>query len=315
VGDSLPNRCLVTGATGFLGSRLVRRLLDHGLSVAALLRPGTDPWRIRDVLGRVEVIEGDLEDLRPARDPVSRFGAGGVFHLAWSGVTRPDRDDPARARTSVRGSIELARAVLDGGCRILVGLGSQAEYGRPSSVLDEALVPAPDTPYGKAKVEVHEAFQALAASAGCRLAWLRLLTAYGPMDDDRYLVPYVIRTLLRGQVPELTGGSQRWDFLYVDDVAEALVATAASAHASGTFVLCSSTGHPVREVAERIRDLVDPSLPLGFGKIAHDPQARDLVGDGSRLRAATGWEPRVGLADGLARTVAWYRASTCGRGG
>ena len=142
-----------------------------------------------------------------------------------------------------------------------------------------------------------------------RYLWLRLLAAYGPHDDPRHLIPLVIRHFLAGATPALTAGEQCWDYLYIEDAARALCQAALHSAADGVFVLGSGEAVPVRDIVKQIRDLIDPTLPAGLGALPYGPnQTMRLQADTTKLRAAVDWKPRIGLAEGLARTVAWHRA-------
>jgi nucleoside-diphosphate-sugar epimerase len=104
-------------------------------------------------------------------------------------------------------------------------------------------------------------------------------------------------------------GTQEWDWLHVDDVARAIVAVAEAPTAVGVFNLGSGCAVPVRRAIERIRDLAAPGMELTFGEIPFRPdQVMHMQADISRLKAATGWAPSIPLDEGLAATVAWYRA-------
>jgi nucleoside-diphosphate-sugar epimerase len=301
-------RCLVTGATGHLGSYLVRRLLDDGHEVGALMRPESDPWRIADVLPRVRVVRGDLAAAEEAAAGVAAFAPETVFHLAWHGVTSGFRDDPRQIGINLWGSLRLLEAARHAGCRTWVGVGSQAEYGAVEGLLHEDRATRPQTLYGAAKLATGVLGERLCAGAGMRQLWLRLLAIYGPHDDERHLIPSVLLRLLAGETPSLTPGEQRWDYLYVEDAADALVRAALHSDAEGTYNLASGEAFTVRHVVETLRDLVDPALPLGLGDVPYGKgQIMHLQGDISRLRAATGWRPVTPLRDGLERTVEWYR--------
>ena len=142
-----------------------------------------------------------------------------------------------------------------------------------------------------------------------RWAWLRLFSVYGPDDNPGWLIPGIISQLLEGKEPPLTPGTQKWDYLHIRDAAEAVVAAAVSDKAQGIFNLGSGQPIAVRTIAETIRDLIDPTLPLGFGQVAFRPdQVMHLEADITRLKAATGWQPRTSLRDGLAETIASMRA-------
>ncbi|HEY1011417.1 MAG TPA: NAD-dependent epimerase/dehydratase family protein [Herpetosiphonaceae bacterium] len=301
-------RCLVTGATGHIGSFLVRRLLAQGAEVAAVARPGGDRRRIADLAGSLRLIETDLAGLAGARAELAAFAPETVFHLAWGGVTSEFRNDQLQLTANVRDSLSVLELAQDIGARAWISVGSQAEYGPYDRPLVESLPLRPVTGYGVAKVALGMLAQKFCAMAGMRFAWLRLMATYGPGDDPRHLIPAVIDQLLAGDRPALTPGEQTCDYLYIDDVVEALW-LAAAGEAEGVFNLGSGATASVRAIVEQIRDLIDPALPLGLGDLAYRPdQLMHFQGDSSLLAAATGWQPRVGLADGLRRTVDWHRA-------
>ncbi len=297
---------MVTGASGHLGAALVRTLLGAGDEVAVHLRPGGDPWRLAGVMKRVTVVHGTLRD--PGAAAIGAFAPEVVFHLAWAGVGRAARSAPEQVTENVPGTLRLFEAARVAGCACFVGTGSQAEYGPTNRVMTEDTPAAPVLAYGVAKLATGMLLHALGAATGVRTVWLRLLAAYGPADEEERLVPSTLRRLLAGERPALTEGLQRWDCLYVDDAAEALRAVADAPAASGTYVLASGEAPTVRELVERLRDAVDPALPLGFGEIPAEPAPPpSLRGDARRLRRDTGWFPRTPLDLGVRRTTEWYR--------
>jgi nucleoside-diphosphate-sugar epimerase len=146
--------------------------------------------------------------------------------------------------------------------------------------------------------------------AGMRHTWVRLLAVYGPGDDPGHLIPTVIQSLRAGKKPALTSGEQQWDYLYIEDAAKALCSIAES-RATGTFNLSSGASVRIRDMVERIRDFVDPSLPLGFGEVPYRPdQVMHLKAEISRLHSATGWAPHTSLEEGLRRTVEWFKTES-----
>ncbi len=306
-------RCLVTGATGHVGAFVTKALIARGCEVAVLARPGSDLWRIADCLDQVTVLRGSLGDLGEAQPALEDWRPEYVFHLAWAGVTSAYRSDPAQITRNVAGSLSLFEAAHRAGMTVWVGIGSQAEYGPVPGILREDLPPQPQTAYGVAKHSLARLTETLCAMTGTRFLWLRLLAAYGPMDDPRHLIPGVIEQLLSGERPALTPGEQLWDYLYVEDAAEAICRLALDTAASGVFNLGSGQAQPVRVLVETIRDLIDPALPLGFGDLPYRPdQVMHLEADISRLKSAAQWQPQTVLQDGLRRTVDWHRRRRAG---
>jgi nucleoside-diphosphate-sugar epimerase len=302
-------RVFVTGASGFVGAHVVGLLVDRGVSVAALLRSGRAAWRLAALDGRYHPIHGDLADVAAWAPALAAFRPDVVLHLAWAGVAGAHRNDPAQLGANVTGTVALVDAAADAGAGALVGRGSQAEYGPLEGPADEEHPTRPTTLYGVAKLAAGLASGVRARERGLRHAWLRLFSVYGPLDDGPWLIPSLVRALLAGGAPPLTAGTQRWDYLYVTDVADALVAAAERADVRGIYSLGSGEPRTVRSIAEAVRDHVDPTIPLAFGAVPMRPdQVVHLEADARRLRRDAAWAPRIAFADGLARTVEWARA-------
>jgi UDP-glucose 4-epimerase len=300
-------RCLVTGASGFIGSSVVRRLLRRGNEVAVLLRTGRKPERLKDCLQNVKIIHGDLSQSESLPQVIQQHPLDAVVHLAWFGVTAEFRNSPLQISQNLVSTLAIWEAAMAAGCKTWVGLGSQAEYGPCPGVLREDMFPRPITAYGVAKLAACLATAKMSELAGIRHVWLRLLSAYGPGDDERHMLPSVILDLMAVKKPALTRGEQVWDYLYVDDAAEA-ICVVLEREVTGVFNLASGTTTTIRSIVEQIRNMIDPSLPLGFGEIPYrNDQVMHLEADISRLTTATGWRPSVSLENGLKQTIEWYR--------
>jgi UDP-glucose 4-epimerase len=301
-------RCLVSGASGHLGSYLTRLLVAQGEDVTILVRPSSNLWRLDGVLDHVRLIHGQLEDVRPAAGELREAAPDTVFHLAWSGVTADARNHRDALIDNITGSLRLFQITQDAGCRCWIGIGSQAEYGPQPEPLAEDLTPRPDTVYGVAKLCLGQMLAALCNQSGVRFVWLRLLATYGPKDDPRHLIPSVIEKLLAGVRPSLTTGEQPWDYLYVEDAAEALYRAAITPAVEGVYNLGSGHSETVRRIVERLRDMIDPGLPLGFGEVPNDPgTVMTLRGNITKLRGAISWSPDTDLESGLRKTLDWHR--------
>jgi nucleoside-diphosphate-sugar epimerase len=131
---------------------------------------------------------------------------------------------------------------------------------------------------------------------------------YGPgQSDHRKLIPYVVLSLLRGESPRLMSGSRAVDWIFVEDVADALLAAAGTAAIDGeTLDVGSGELITVRHIVERLVRLVDPRIQPEFGAIADRPLEQVRVADTARTEALIGWKTSTSLEDGLARTVDWY---------
>ena len=306
-------KVLLTGASGFVGSYVLRQLLAlPGAEVGVLLRDPRGAWRIQADLPRTEVLHASLDDADALEAAVGGFAPSHVAHLAWSGVLGKDRNDPSQ-RANVGRSTRLLEVAAQAGARHFIGLGSQAEYGPCQAKIDEATPTAPTTLYGEAKLSTCRTSAELCERFGMRFAWLRLFSSYGPQDSPEWMIPYLTLKLLHRERPAVTAAEQLWDYIYVDDAAAAIAAVVRSEQAAGVFNLGSGTAPRLRDIIEMVRDAIDPSLPVGFGEVPYRPdQVMHLEADIGRLKRATGWKPAVPLSQGIRQTVEWYAKHDAG---
>jgi len=293
-------RSLITGATGFVGSYLTRELLRNGGQVAVLTRPGSSLWRLQGLEDQLTIFDGGLDEQHVV-EVLQSFRPQCCFHLAWSGVAGKDRNELFQITDNLQPSLTLIDEAGKAGCQTFVGLGSQAEYGPLNHKADELSPVLPSTLYGKTKWSVAQLGQSISQSHGMRFAWGRLFSSYGSGDNSDWLIPYLMRSLLAGECPALTPCEQIWDFIHVSDVASALYALAVEPNAHGIFNIGGGDARPLREIVETIRDLIDPELPLGIGKVPYRPdQVMHLEADIQKITTVTGWSPKVDLKTGLA---------------
>ncbi len=300
-------RVFITGSSGFVGSFFLRSLLSSAeYKVAVLLRSPEKAWRIKDLLNQVDVIEGDLDCLSEIKGKVSVFQPDAIVHLGWAGVSSSKRNDPAQWRNIVS-TMELVELASELSIKTWIGLGSQAEYGPCKDRIDENHPTNPTTFYGTSKLAAQGLSQRLCMQNGIRYVWLRLFSSFGPMDNTEWLIPYLVEKLMKKERPSLTAAEQLWDYIYVEDVANALKATLDSKNAQGVFNLGSGKAYRLKTIIEDIRDLIDPNLPLGFGEIDYrSDQVMHLEADISKLNIETGWSPQVSIHQAIKQTVAWH---------
>lgn len=305
------DRCvLVTGASGFLGAHLTRRLLTEGAEVAILVRDEFGP-RLATLLSegplQPAVIQGDLSDGARLRKEMKEFGPQIVFHLAAAGVN-PAADPTAIVQTNVVGTVNVLQACRELGLERFVYAGSCAEYGSGRE-LSEEVVPAPTSMYGASKSAGALMVRTYAQLYGLPFVHLRPFMLYGPFERRGRLVPNAILTTLAGQPIRMTAGEQERDFVYIDDAVQGFLAAAASSNKEclgQPINLSSGEGHRIRDVVMQVLGIMGSQTEPLFGALPYR-EGEMWYQSGSNLRASEwlGWTPRTSLSEGLARTVKW----------
>lgn len=291
----------MTGAGGFIGRHVVRELLDRGYEVDAVIGDRC-PFEPHAALHLHRV---DLLDESATARWVEEHRPGRVLHLAWIAAPGIYWTAPENERWLSAG-VGLLRALSDHGCERAVGVGSCAEYDWSHEVCVERSTPmAPSSVYGRCKDSLRLAFE---SSRHLSTAWARIFYTFGPGEPETRLVPSVIQSLLAGQPVRCTAGTQERDFLYVREVASALIALLQS-DVAGPVNIASGSVLSVRALVTLIATLVGaPDRTVVFGALpipAGDPPR--LIADVRRLHDEVGWTPATSLADGLAETIAWWR--------
>ena len=301
-------RVLVTGASGFVGSHCLPPLLDRGYEVHAVstgARHAPDvTWHRADLLDPRQVSDL-LRDVRPSH----------LLHLAWVVTPGAYVTSPLNW-TWVDASLRLLSELGANGGRRAVMAGTCFEYDPRAERCVEGVTPlAPATVYGACKGALSMMLPAFARQYGVdSTAWARLFYLYGPREQPARLVPSVIRALMDEQSMPLTHGEQIRDFMYVEDVADALVALLDSP-VTGPVNVASGQPMTLRALLSRIGARMGRERLLKFGARPASPdEPPRLVADVTRLTREVGWAPRTSLEHGLERTLAWWEAEAA-RGG
>lgn len=296
----------VTGANGFVGSHVVRMLVESRLPTAVLVRNDASCRKLGNLLPDVEVFCGDMHDESILSGALQAFRPDTILHLGWSGVASGNRNETLQL-CNLQTSIKLYQLAKNFGISTIVALGSQAEYGPKESDIDEHSECAPTTLYGAAKLASSTIGMQLCKLNKIRFVWLRLFSCFGPGDHSGAMIPSLIATLLAGEKPSLTSARQNWDYLYVEDAARAVIHSAMESKLEGIFNLGSGKAVELRKIIECIRDQIDSSLPLGFGDIEQNPEApKHLEANISKL-LASGWKPDTSLLEGIKSTIEWVK--------
>ena len=290
-------KLLVTGAAGFIGAHVVREALAAGHAPVAVVRPGSRTARLDEVADRCVIEDLDVGDRRGLAQVLRDHRPDAIVHLAWYAEPGRYRDAVEENLASLEATAGLLLAASEAGCgRVVLGgtcvEGAASDRGRPI--------------YDAAKRAAHQLGEGF-ASSGVAVACGHVFYLYGPLEDERRVLPTVVRSVLADRPIGTTTGTQTRDYLHVADVAAGFVTLAASDVLGGVDI-CSGTLVTLADVLRLIGDQTGRQELIRLGELGPpEDLGYTAAGDPAPLRAL-GWRPRHDLRTGLADTIAWWTA-------
>ncbi|MFZ3207705.1 MAG: NAD-dependent epimerase/dehydratase family protein [Geobacteraceae bacterium] len=302
-------KALVTGATGFVGSCLTRRLVGEGHTVRALVRRDSNPWRIADIVRLCTMEEVDLRDAPAVEKAVARFAPEVIFHLATYGGFAVQTETAQIIAANFLGTVNLLNACARVGFGCFVNTGSSSEYGVKAGPMVEQDMLEPVGAYGVSKSAASLYCRSLAVEQNLPVTTVRLFSPFGPWDDGRRLIPYVITSLLRSSSPQLAAPNSVRDFVFIEDVIGLYLKLAAHPLSGEIINAGSGRQHSIGEVVATIAELIgDSPAPCWETKESKRPEPEVWVADVTKAREKLEWIPETDLRDGLAKTIEWFRS-------
>lgn len=281
---------LLTGATGFIGSRVLPLLGGH--DVLCLAR---HPARVAHRDG-VKVVAGDLMREGQWMAEIGAFQPDWCMHLAWEGL--PDYS-LHRCRLNLDASLRLLDAVTQAGVKRIVIAGSCWEYGRAAGAVSEDCRPREVGVFAATQHALCAVLESVARAARIEYRWARVFFVYGPGQRPTSLIPHLHAAHAEGRPPDVREPSAVQDFVHVDDVASALVALATCDVPSGVFNVGTGTPTSIAYVANRAAKYYGGSVPFDVL-----PAGAGFWADTSKIAACAGWRACIGIDEGIDRTLA-----------
>jgi nucleoside-diphosphate-sugar epimerase len=301
-------RVLVTGANGFVGANLTRRLLHDGHDVVVMLRPGSSRWRLEDIKNDVVVHDADIRDREATLHAVGAARPNWVFHLAAHGGYSWQGEMRQVVETNVLGTVNLLDACLTTDFEACVVAGSSSEYGVRSSPHRETDPVEPNSFYAVAKASAAMLWRYVGRSTGRPITILRLYSVFGPWEDPRRLLPTLIVHGLDGRLPPLAQPATARDYVYIDDVVEAFTAAASTTiHPGAIFNVGTGIQTTLQDVvALAARVLEIKAEPRWSTMPARAWDSTSWVADIRAIHDALGWTPRHTLEEAFRSFVNWF---------
>ncbi len=289
-------RVLVTGGNGYLGSFLVKALEKENANVFVVSRNSELLYNHFAV---------DITDFDAIHKVVQEIQPDIVFHLA-ANISR-NRDFAIytdMAKVNVTGTLNVLQALQNLDAHFIFTSSSEI-YGNNESPFHENQLPKPVSPYSLSKVNAEMLIQTYCLNHNKKFTNLRIFNFYGEHMPEDFFIPQMINSLKREEDFLMTKGEQTRDFLYVDDVVEALLLTATNTNSyNETMNVCSGKGTKLSELATEVNEKMNAKAKIILGAIPYrDNEVWEMIGDNSKIKQKLGFEPQVNLENGIKRVL------------
>ncbi len=302
-------KALVTGANGFIGSHLVKRILELGADVSIIVRENSDLWRISSELNHIDVFKYDLTESDKLDSIVEKIKPEYIFHMAAYGVDYRQKDYIKAVNSNIIGTINLLQAVSKTGCRKFLNTGTGMQYGKQEGIINEDCTLTPTTIYGSTKAASTIIAHQLALENDISISTMLPFGVFGENEGSHKFFPHIIISSLKNQDIDLSFCEQYRDYCYIENVLDGfLLAAQHDEIKNNIFNIASGEMHRLKDLVEMVFQHFDANCKPNYGVIPYRPN--DLWNpqpDAGKIKELLGWTPRISIEEGIKRTVDWFK--------
>lgn len=301
------NRVIVTGANGFIGSALVFNLLSKGINVIAVDLPNCCN-NIDTSNAYLKFVGLDLNNIKELSNILNEEGFDCFYHFAWAGVDTTNRQNIAIQLKNIQWTIDCLKIAKELKCNKFISSGSIMEDEALSACLTDNNRPGLGYVYGASKLCAHLICSSVANDIGIDLIWGKVTNAYGVGEISTRLINTTLRKLIQGEVPKFTAAKQNYDFIYIDDVAQAFYLLGERGKPFACYTIGSSKARPLKEFLLDIQSEIAPNINFIFGDVPYtgiDLKIEEFSCE--KIYRDTGFKPQVSFRDGIRLTYEWLK--------
>lgn len=292
-------RVIVTGATSMLGGALIKECIANGVEVVAIARNGSDKSGRIPSNKLVEVVQCDLDKLKQ----LNISGVADVlYHFAWAGTSRENRDDPRTHLSNVEYTLDAIELAHRCGCKMFVGAGSQAEYGICTGKIYPETRVQPVTSYGIAKYAAGKLGAKLCQKLNMKCVWTRIFSVYGEHDGENTMIKYALRQFTSGQPAQFSAATQMWNYLYEGDAGKIFYLLSEKDVPEGVYNVASDDTCPLKDFILELKEICGKEAVCQFATPSNQPTV-SLDPDISGLTQAIGWHPDTTFKQGILNMI------------
>lgn len=302
-------KALVTGANGFLGSLLVKKLIENGVQVIAADMAGSND--------RIPVeacfVEFDMKDFSTLKNAVTDSDVDTIYHMAWAGSSGPARSDYDLQLNNVKYTCDAVKIAAEMGIKRFVGAGTLAQMDCQAYIPTNGATPNSVSCYGSAKIAAQYMSKAVANDVGLEHIWCFISNTYGIGNTTMNFVNFASKKMLAGERAAFTAAEQNYDFVYITDTINGLYLCGKNGKSNSSYYIGSGKARQLKEYIAAIRDAIDPDIQLYLGEVPFNGVSLPLEEfDCSVTEQDTGYRAEIAFKDGIIRTLEWMRGFTNG---
>jgi len=292
------NNVLVTGANGFIGKHLVNRLLKEGANISVITR--------RADFDDVKNYKGDITDEYFVKKVIEETNPKRVYHLAASLENSPEKKKEI-FNVNVDGTLNLLNSLKGKNCESFIFLSTTEIYGNNKVPFVESMKPKPISPYSESKLKAEMLCFQFYKRYNLPITIIRSSIVYGPKQLGKMFIPSLISSLVKGETFDMTKGEQTRDFIYVDDLVEAIILASLNNITTNEVInVCSGLESKISDVAKIVIKIINNGA-ITYNQPYRQNEQWRYYGDNSKAKSLLGWEPKIKLEEGLRRTVEWHK--------
>ena len=297
---------LITGGTGFIGQALVKKLLIQNNNITMIVLEN-ELYKVPKN-NKVKTIICSLDEIDKYYDILSKEKYDIIYHLAWSCVSTEYKNNYSIQFKNVDYAYKIMELSSILKCKKVIATGSVSEYSYVDQPVNGKQRPCPADIYGAAKVAVNILCDIYAKQHDISFNWVLIPSVYGPGRDDNNIITYVIKSILNKKYAKLTKLEQMWDYIYISDLADALVLIGDKGAINKTYVVGSGQSRQLKDYIYIIRDKIDPLAKIGIGELPYKTDRVDnSIVDISELINDTGYKPQISFEVGIMETIDYFK--------
>lgn len=294
-------KIFITGGTGFIGRYVVRELSTRGYQLLLLSRKPKVATRLFENFRNIRFIRGGLSDIKRWRHQVKQFHPQKAIHLAWENI--PDYGFHNSIKNLAQ-SLGLFQMLAEIGCQSILCAGTCWEYGHKVGRLSETSDPEPIDAFSAAKLSLYLMGEQIAKEHGMQFIWVRPFYVYGPDQKESSLIPYIVNCINEGRVPKIKNPSGANDFVYVEDVARAIVMIAEK-HMPNIKTTVYNIGSGRLTSVKKVVNIVNDYYGTKT-KLAKNKPIQGVYANISKIKKEIKWNPRVNINTGIHNLIKSY---------